>query len=298
LNGACPLTKIPLQLTSNGIPKLLQIEDFDMHPQDEAAWACFVVAAGRGGVGKTTISMLLAAILLLEGRTPTILEADLQNRLNLLFPDLVTTVDIDQLDALADDPLALARAFSSIPRAVRTAAVTRTDVIVDSAATWHEPIIKYCARIDLGEKVAALGGKLVFLLPVTADTDSIILAIGAGRKIESLLPRAELIFVINEYPHTVAFDTPAVNSVYGTDEINRLLTHHRQVRLRSISQKIWGNFERANMSVLDVSDANPTDLMKIADADVDTTEIMQGIVQGWLNSFTAEMQPVLQFANG
>lgn len=83
-----------------------------MNSQDIVAWKCFIILAGRGGIGKTLIAMLLTVALLLRNRTPAIVEADLQKRLHLLFPDLVTTIDIDQLDALAEDPLALARAFS------------------------------------------------------------------------------------------------------------------------------------------------------------------------------------------
>lgn len=269
--------------------------DFGMNSQDLVAWKCFIILAGRGGIGKTLVAMLLTVALLLRNRTPAIVEADLQKRLHLLFPDLVTTIDIDQLDALAEDPLALARAFSAIPKAVRDAAAKKTDVIVDTAATWHQPIIKYSAEIRLTEKVAELGGKLVFLVPVTADTDAILLAIDTAEKIEQLLPQAELIFVINEHPHAVVFDIAAVNSIHGADKVKRLLSDHRQVRLREIPQKIWGNFERANMSVLDVSSADANDLIEIARADVDTIELMQGRVAQWLNSFIAEMQPVLQF---
>ena len=268
-----------------------------MGTQDLAGWKCFLVVAGKGGIGKTLVAMLLAVALILRNRTPTILEADMQRRLPLLFPDLTTTIDIDQLDALADDPMALARAFSAIPKAVRDAAAKKSDVIVDTAATWHLAIIKYVAEIKLTAKVAKLGGKVVFLVPVTADTDAVLLAIETAEKIEQLVPMAELIFVLNAHPHSVMFDLPAVNAIHGADKVNRLLRNHRQVRLREMPQKIWGHFERHNMTVLDVISADANDLLEIACADPDTVELMQGRVAQWFNSFVAEMEPVMQFHN-
>jgi cellulose biosynthesis protein BcsQ len=95
-------------------------------------WNLFVILSGRGGVGKTLLSMLLTVALMLRERTPRIIEADLQRRLRLLFPERVTTIDIDQVEALENDPLAVARAFAAIPQAAREAALaTGVDVILD-----------------------------------------------------------------------------------------------------------------------------------------------------------------------
>lgn len=260
-----------------------------------AFWKCFVILSGRGGVGKTLIASLLTAALLLRDRAPAIIEADMQRRLELLFPKFVQLIDIDQLDALAEDPMALARAFAAIPQAARDAADKRRDVVIDSAATWHLPLIKYVAEIKLGAKIRALNGELIFLIPVTADADAIILGLETAEKIEQLVPDAEVVFVLNQHPHAVRFDIPAVSTVYGAEKAKRLLGSHRQVRLQSVPDKIWGNFERSNMSVLDVATADASDLIGVAEADVDTVEIMQGRIQSWLNSFLDEMQPLLQF---
>jgi len=254
----------------------------------------FVILSGRGGVGKTLLAMLLTVALLIRNRTPRIIEADLQKRLDLLFPDRVTTIDIDQLEALEEDPLALARVFAAIPQAAREAgAASCADVIVDTAATWHQPIIKYAAEIRLAETVKQSDGALVFLVPFTADADAILLAVDTAQKIEQLHPKTELVFVINEHPQKPRFDLPALKSVQN--ELKRLFTDHRQIRLQAIHEKIWGNFERANLSVLDVSIADPADLIDVAKADVDTVAMMQGRVEAWTNTVFKEFEPLLDF---
>lgn len=248
-------------------------------------------------MGKTLLSMLLTVALLIRNRTPRIVDADLQKRHQLPFPDRVTSIDIDQLEALEQDPLALARVFAAIPRAAREAGSSScTDVVLDTAATWHGPVIKYAAEIRLVETVKKLNGELMFLVPFTADADAILLAVDTAQKIEQLLPGAELVFVINGHPQAPRFDLPALQSVQ--DELKRLFDGHRQIRLPAIHEKFWGNFERAGMAVLDVSSADPADLIDIAKADVDTVAMMQGRVEAWMNTFLKEVQPLLEFGDG
>lgn len=245
---------------------------------DNSLWKLFVIVSGRGGVGKSLISMLLAVALLLRGREPRIIEADLQRRLEFLFPERTSTIAIDQLEALAEgDPLALTKAFSLIPRAAReVAAQGSADLIVDSAATWHRPIIRYSTEVGLFNTVARLDGQLVFIVPVTADADAVLLAVETAEQIEQMMPQATIVFVLNAHPQPVRFDIPAVKTVYGAERVNALLARHRQITLRAIPDRIWGNFERAGMSVLDVSTADPKDLLAVADADIDTVGIIQG----------------------
>lgn len=211
-----------------------------MASKRSATWKMFVILSGRGGVGKTLLAMLLTVALLIQNRTPRIVDADLQKRLQFLFPDYVTSVDIDQFEALEQDPLALARAFAAVPQAARAAAASVcTDVIVDTAATWHAAVIKYCAEIRLPETVKKLNGELVFLVPLTADADAILLAVDTAQKIEQLLPGAELVFVINGHPQVPRFDLLALQSVQG--ELKRLFANHSQILLPAIHEKFWGN---------------------------------------------------------
>ena len=166
---------------------------------------------------------------------------------------------------------------------------------MDTAATWHTQTIRYCAEARLPGKIAALGGKRTFLVPVTADADSVSLAVGTALQIERLLPSAEFVFVLNDHPERVVIDLEAVKAQYGEAEIKRLLQETPQIRLPTISQKIWGNFERANLSAIDVIAADVQELTAIADADVDTTEVMQDRIGAWLNAFSKEISPLLRF---
>jgi len=274
-----------------------QRDELSSQPLMDAApfWRCFTILAGRGGIGKTLTAMLLTVALLQKKRKPKILQADIQTRLQALFPDFTVNIDIDQLENMENDPLALARAFSAIPRTVRECARDRSDLVIDTAATWHLQVIRYAAEIGLGRKIADLGGQLTFLLPVSADIDAISLAFDTARKIEEVISPAEIVFIKNEYPAPVDFNLDAVRSAYGEGEIRRLLDRHRQIRLAAINRQIWGPFERANLSALDVISAEPDMLTSITDSDIDTVELMQARVETWMVSFTRELHPLLQF---
>jgi hypothetical protein len=256
-------------------------------------WTLFIIVAGRGGIGKTLLAALLTTALLKLGRPPLLVQADIQRRLDALFPDLTTTINIDKLEELEKNPLALARAFAAIPTTMRICAAGERDEIVDTAATWHTPIVRYCAEIRLAEKVAALRGRLIFLVPTTADTDSLLLAVDTAQMIETMVPMAQLVLVLNAHPTSVSFDVPDVIKKFGKAELQRVLKAHRQIVLPAISPAIWGVFERANLSPIDVIASDPKDLMALVRADIDTIEIMQGRVEKWLNGFIAGANKIL-----
>lgn len=264
---------------------------------DKALWLLLVIVAGRGGIGKSLLATLLTVALLRLNRPPLLVQADIQRRLDVLFPDLTKTINIDKLEELTENPMALINAFSAIPATMRICAAGGRDEIVDTAATWHVPIIRYAAEVGLARKAESLGGRLVFLVPTTADTDAVLLAVETVRMIETLVPNAKMVFVLNSYPAPVTFDVPDVVKQFGKAELQRLLKKHRQIVLPAISPAIWGPFERANKSPLDVIAADPSDLTAIVHADIDTVEIMQGRVEKWVNDFIAQADTILQLRN-
>lgn len=252
-------------------------------------WLLLIIVGGKGGIGKSLLATLLATIFGTFGNPPLLVQADMQKRLEELFPETIT-IDINALENIDDDQLALVRAFSPIPASMRICAANRRDQIVDVAATWHKPIIRYCAEIDLARQVAELGGKLVILCPTTADSDSLALTIETVQMVERLVSAAEIVFVRNNYPARVAFNVPELVKLFGKSELKRILEAHHHMTIPAINPSIWGKFERAGLNPAEVIDAEAASLMSIADADVDTVHVMQGRVERWLNEFQAQAE--------
>jgi hypothetical protein len=265
---------------------------------NDARWLAMIVVSGRGGVGKTLLTSLLATTLLQAGRAPVLVQADTQRRLDALFPDLTTTIDINLLDELANDPLAVAKAFSPIPKGMRIAAHNHGDAIVDVAATWHTPVIHYCAQVSLAKKAIDLGGRLLFLLPTTADVDAVMLTIETVKMIETLVPLAKIILVRNAHPAHVDFLVQDVVKKFGKTDVQRILKSYNIITLPAISPTVWGYFERANLSPLDVIAADPKDLVSVMRTDVDTVEIAQAMVESWMNTFIQQTKTVFAFRHG
>lgn len=259
---------------------------------DPVIWLLLIIVGGKGGIGKTLLATLLTTTFIASGRPPLLVQADLQRRLDAHFPELTATIDINALENIDEDPLALVRAFALIPKTMRVCAEGNRDQVVDVAATWHKPIIRYAAEIGLAEKVAALGGKLVFLCPTTADSDSLALSVETAQMIEALVPVAQIVFVRNDYPAPVTFDAPDLIRRFGKTDLRRILGDHHHMALPAISPSIWGKFERAALSPVDVVNADPGDLISIAGADVDTVELMQHRVEKWLNEFIAQAETI------
>ena len=260
-------------------------------------WLLIIIAAGRGGVGKTLLAAMLAAYLLRLGRPPLLIEADVQRRLHALYPALTVPVNINCWEEMQQDPLALARAFARIPEVARVCAAAGRDQLVDTAATWHTPIIEYCAEINLAQLVQDLGGRLVFLLPITADLDSMNLMIGTIRMIEALLPAAKIVPVRNAYQGVPEIWSPALVEKFGQTELKRISKKHPAIAFPAISPIIWGPFERANLSVIDVIAGDPKKLMAITKTDQDTTAIMQCRIADWANRAFEQLEHIFALRN-
>ncbi len=202
-------------------------------------WLLLLVLAGRGGVGKTLLCSLLTSYLLRLGRPPAVLEYDVQARLAGLFPDITIPVQIDRWAEFGDDPVILARIFSRIPAIARQIAGHGRDQIVDTAAAWHTPTIEYCAEARIAETVAALKGRMVFLLPTTADTESIILMLSTVRAIERLLPTATIVPVRNEFFGAPNLGSPAVLQRFNKGEVRRIVNKYPGIKLPRLSPTLW-----------------------------------------------------------
>ncbi len=111
-----------------------------------------------GGQGKSLAAELLALFLQSLGFEVQIFSADVQQRLTAKLGDRVVTIDTDLLEAAAEDPLAFLRAFLPVSQAVTRSATDQSCVLLDTAATWDVPTIKYLHDMGFDRSVAQSGG--------------------------------------------------------------------------------------------------------------------------------------------
>lgn len=168
-----------------------------------AAWYFIVVLSALGGQGKTLFTELITLILRSVGHRVRVFSADVQQRLRAKLGDDVVTIDTDLLEAASEDPLAVLRAFSPLTSAIADAAKHGGSIVLDTAATWDVPVLKFMRDMGLDKVVSANGGQLIVALVTTSNLDAIRAMTASTALVRNALPLAQPIWVLNHRVGTV-----------------------------------------------------------------------------------------------
>jgi MinD-like ATPase involved in chromosome partitioning or flagellar assembly len=181
-----------------------------------AGWYFVVVLSANGGQGKTFFAELITLILQAAGYEVQVFSADVQRRL-IAKLDAVVTLDTDLIDVAADDPLALLRAFSPLSRGIARSVEKGGCVVLDTAATWDLPTLKYIRDMRLDQVVTESGGQLLITLVTTSNLDAMRAMTASTEIIRTALPMARVLWILNE----------RVGPVFPPDFDARLLGRNR-----------------------------------------------------------------------
>jgi hypothetical protein len=229
-----------------------------------AGWYLFVVLSAIGGQGKTLFAELIALLLQAAGYEVQVFSADVQRRLSAKLGDNVTTIDTDLLDATADDPLALLRAFSPFSQAVTRSGEGSGGIVLDTAATWDVPTIKYMRDLRLDQTVAESGGQLLIALVSTSNRDAMRAMITTTDTVRALFPQARILWILNERVGPVfppGFDAGLLG--LEPQQLARMRAGVTEIVLPRMDDRLWQPVDRAGINLVDVVTADPAMLARL-----------------------------------
>lgn len=171
-------------------------------PNEAAGWYLIVVLSAIGGQGKTLFTELITLILRSVGHRVRVFSADVQQRLAAKLGDDVVTIDTDLLEAASEDPLAMLRAFSPLTSAVDSAR-NGNSLVLDTAATWDVPVLKFLRDTRLDKVVTESGGQLILALVTTSNLDAMRSMMASTELVRGALPLARPVWVLNHRVGTV-----------------------------------------------------------------------------------------------
>jgi hypothetical protein len=229
-----------------------------------AAWYFVVVLSAIGGQGKTFFAELITLILQAAGYEVQVFSADVQRRL-IAKLDAVVTLDTDLINVTADDPLALLRAFSPLSRGIARSVEKGGCVVLDTAATWDLPTLKYLRDMRLDQVVTESGGQLLITLVTTSNLDAMRAMTASTEIIRTALPTARILWILNERVGPV-FPPDFDATLLGLDsqrlaEMRASLT---EIVLPRMDDRLWQPVDRTpGLNLVKVVTADPADLAKL-----------------------------------
>lgn len=233
----------------------------DSHTPFLSNYDIFIAANRKGGIGKTTLLILLIACALMRDAIVRAFEIDRQSRLQRMYPGgMVQQVDLPNTEQLIDDELAEGRALALVYNALRS---SRDEglIFVDIGANYDERVAKALLRARLGKAIAAAGRRVCVLVPLDAASDTITAAASAVQQFTTALPGADVVFVqrqaqliIDTSPNALISD--AAKKAY-VDVIAPLHSHERTLNIGQMRRRMHQAFAAIAKNPLDFMDADP-----------------------------------------
>ncbi|WP_156175310.1 hypothetical protein [Bradyrhizobium sp. LTSP849] len=222
-------------------------------------WYFIVVLSAIGGQGKSLFSELVALILRSLGCDIQVFSADVQQRLAAKLGS-VHAIDIDLFDS-PDDPLALLRAFSPLSLAIDQAAESGGSIVLDTAATWDKPVVRFLCDMGLDKVIADSGGQMIVALVTTSNRDAMRALATTSDLVRAALPLARPVWVLNERVGTVFpadFDPGLLD--LEADHFAKMRAGVSEIVLPRLDDRLWQPVDRTGLNLIDFVTADPAKL--------------------------------------
>jgi hypothetical protein len=210
-----------------------------------AGWYLIVVLSALGGQGKTLFTELVTLLLRSVGYRVHVFSADVQQRLRAKLGDDVVTIDTDLLEAASEDPLALLRAFSPFTSAIAHSAENGGSIVLDTAAAWDVPVMKFMRDMRLDQVVTESGGQLIVALVTTSNLDAMRAMTASTELVRGALPLARPVWVLNERVGAVFppdFDPRLLN--LEPEQFARMRADASGIVLPRMDDRLWQPVDR------------------------------------------------------
>ena len=213
------------------------------------SWVAVAVMASVGAQGKSLVAEAVSLALQLQGLRVRVFSADVQHRLKRKLGACVENLDIDLLAATEDDPLAMLRAYSAFSAAIGPGPEPRPSVVLDTAATWDKPTLRYLHALGFDRQVVAAEGIPILVLVTTANTDAVKSMIEMTRKAREALPLAKLVWALNERHGPVFAHLDYDLLGFSPGYVQELRASVTEVTIRGMDERLWVPVDRVGLSM-------------------------------------------------
>lgn len=256
-----------------------------------------LVLSGKGGVGKTLLSLLVADLLDLNSIPLDVVQIDDQHRLASSLGRDVVTVDIALLKKARKDPNTLIGAFAPLYNLIAAIPVSGRSLLVDIGATQQHLLLDYAALTELDEDLREYRMSGLAFVPVVADPESIDQAARQIQALGRVLPSLKVCLIFNERDGRFADLSPgSVAAELYRRQLEPLLTTTPHFTMPRIEGGSWAFFERQHCRLIDVVSYDVPTAMAVSGLTRPEAKLARGDVAAWMQIMEQAVAAVLPLA--
>lgn len=264
------------------------------------SWVAVAVMASVGAQGKSLVAEAVSLALQLQGLRVRVFSADVQHRLKRKLGACVENLDIDLLAATEDDPLAMLRAYSAFSAAIGPGPEPRPSVVLDTAATWDKPTLRYLHALGFDRQVVAAEGLPILVLVTTSNLDAVKSMIEMTRKVREALPLAKLVWVLNERHGPVFAHLDYEWLGFSAEYVQELRASVTEVTIRRMDERLWVPVDRAGFSMRSFVETDAAALAHFWPhqgklLDPGSAAVVKGKIADWIGSVMEAAQEAIGF---
>ena len=243
-----------------------------------------VIGSDKGGVGKSFVSTIVTDLLEIRGETADIAQIDDQGWLPGLYPGRVTTVLPASMEDLRRDPASIVTAFDPLYVAIEHMIAQRSTLVVDVGGPQQTVLEEYTALVDLDADLAEANVATTWLVPTTAEQESMRGAIRTAQAVGRILPSARRAIVLNRRDGGFRFypGSPA-DQIWkeGMEPLCETLGH---VDVQAIAAGSWQPFEAAGKRLIEVVGADIDEIRAWTGRSRPAAKVLRGDVAAFLSA--------------
>lgn len=252
-----------------------------------------LVVNDKGGTRKSAAATLIADAALTNGLPVQIFQVDRQGRLPVLFPNLVTTIDMPATEELRQDDLADAEALAPLDDVLRDP--DSQIVICEVGANMAARVADGIAAADTGVYLSETGAEVTICVPVTTDPESIVLGCRSLAVMREAFPGARsLVFLCQDGGSFEAISNADARREYET-HLLPMIGAGDAARLPRLLPRALAALDASAMTPLRFANLGDADAPKVTGLPGSLARRVRGDVAKYVYEAMLELQRVLPF---
>lgn len=258
-----------------------------------------IVASGKGGIGKSLLSLAIADLFSLNELPLQLYQLDDQQRLEKAIGQSVVSLDIQTLKLARRDPTAITKVFDPLYRGIEALQDSNTTILLDVGATQIGNLIDYAGLIDLQEDLELFGLGGMVLIPTVAEPESLRQSCRAIDQFTATLPSLAPVFVENlrDGPLSQLSSASQAGQLYTNELLPRLRDTPR-LTMPLIEAGSWRSFEQNHCRLIDVGSMDIPAIMAMTGLSRPEAKLARGDVLAFFAQMEEQLSTILPFGEG
>lgn len=258
-----------------------------------------VIASGKGGIGKSLLSLVIADLFKLNDRLLQLYQLDDQQRLEKAIGQDVTSLDIQTLLLSRSDPTAITKVFDPLYKGIENLTETINTILVDVGATQVGNLIDYAGLIDLQEDLELFGLNGVVFIPAVAEPESIRQACRAIDQFQTTLPALTPVFVENLRDGSLdQLSTASQAGELYNNDLKPRISNIPHITMPLIEAGSWRVFEQNHCRLMDVGSMDIAAIMNLTGLSRPEAKLARGDVLAFFAQMEEQLSSILPFGEG